>query len=63
MVETPLLSHTTNEEIKQNYQTWKKDIQSGLAPEKIADCIEFAYNQPQDVCIREIVIAKTKQAS
>ncbi|CAM8319892.1 MULTISPECIES: SDR family oxidoreductase [Morganella] len=62
VVETPLLSHTTNEEIKQNYQIWKKEIQSGLDPEKIADCIQFAYQQPQDVCIREIVIAKTRQA-
>lgn len=61
VVETPLLSHTTDEEIKENYIEWKKSIESGLDPEKIANCIEFAYNQPQDVCIREIVIAKTKQ--
>lgn len=61
VVETPLLSHTTNEDIKNNYNEWKKSIESGLNPEKIASCVEFAYNQPQDVCIREIVIAKTKQ--
>ncbi|WGX75030.1 hypothetical protein QJS64_13105 [Paraclostridium bifermentans] len=47
--------------IKDNYNEWKKTIESGLDPEKIASCVEFAYNQPQDVCIREIVIAKTKQ--
>lgn len=39
----------------------EKTIESGLDPEKIASCMEFAYNQPQNVCIREIVIAKTKQ--
>lgn len=61
VVETPLLSHTTNEEIKDNYNEWKKSIESGLDPNQIANCVEFAYNQPQDVCIREIVIAKTKQ--
>lgn len=61
VVETPLLSHTSNEEIKSNYNEWKKSIESGLEPQKIAECISFAYNQPQDVCIREIVIAKTKQ--
>jgi len=61
VVETPLLSHTTDENIKSNYNEWKKTIEKGLDPEKIASCVEFAYNQPQDVCIREIVIAKTKQ--
>lgn len=61
VVETSLLSHTTDEEIKSNYNEWKKSIEAGLEPEKIASCIEFAYNQPQDICIREIVIAKTKQ--
>lgn len=61
VVETPLLSHTTNEGIKAGYNEWKKSIEAGLEPQKIADCVAFAYNQPQDVCIREIVIAKTKQ--
>ena len=61
IVETPLLSHTTDENIKANYNEWKNSINSGLEPEKIASCVEFAYNQPQDICIREIVIAKTKQ--
>lgn len=61
VVETPLLSHTTDVNIKDNYNEWKKTIEAGLDLEKIASCVEFAYNQPQDVCIREIVIAKTKQ--
>lgn len=62
VVETPLLSHTTNEEIKADYNVWKKSINGGMDPDKIADCIMFAYNMPQDVCVREIVIAKTNQA-
>ena len=61
VVETPLLSHTSNENIKTSYNAWKESIESGLEPQKIAECIAFAYNQPQDVCIREIAISKTKQ--
>lgn len=61
VVETELLSHTTDNNIKENYNEWKKSIESSLDASKIASCVEFAYNQPQDVCIREIVIAKTKQ--
>lgn len=61
VVETPLLSHTSDQEIKDNYNIWKKTINGGLDTGKIADCVLFAYNMPQDVCVREIVIAKTKQ--
>lgn len=62
VVETPLLSHTSNKDIVDTYNEWKKTIEGGLHPQTIADCVLFAYQQPQDVCIREIVIAKTKQA-
>lgn len=61
VVETPLLSHTTDETIKGNYNEWKKVIDGGLDPAEISNCVEFAYNAPQNVCIREIVVAKTKQ--
>lgn len=62
VVETPLLSRTSNEEIKHNYNEWKVTINGGLDADKIADCALFAYQMPQDVCVREIIIAKTKQA-
>ena len=61
VVETPLLSHTSNEEIKNNYNHWKESIDGGLDVSQIADCALFAYKMPQNVCVREIVIAKTKQ--
>ena len=61
VVETPLLSHTSNQEIKDDYNLWKQSIEGGLEPARIADCAWFAYQMPQDVCVREIVIAKTKQ--
>ena len=36
-------------------------LDGGLEPAQIADCAWFAYQMPQSVCVREIVIAKTKQ--
>lgn len=60
-VETELLSHTTSNDIKDNYDAWKKDMGGVLAPEDIARAVSFAYQQPQNVCVREILIAPTKQ--
>ena len=60
-VETELLSHTTSKSIKNDYAKWKKDMGKILSPKDIANSILFAYEQPQNVCIREIVIAATKQ--
>lgn len=62
VVETELLSHTTSAAIIDGYKEWKANtIEQGLNPDDIARAIEFAYVQPQNVCIREIVIADTKQ--
>lgn len=62
VVETELLSHTTNAAIVDGYKQWKAStIEQGLNPDDIARAIEFAYTQPQNVCIREIVIADTRQ--
>ncbi|MGF1787520.1 SDR family oxidoreductase [Photobacterium swingsii] len=60
-VETELLSHTTSEEIKAGYEDWKQYMGGILAPQDIANAISYAYNQPQNVCIREIVLAATRQ--
>ena len=60
-VETELLSHTTSAEIKNGYEDWKKNMGGVIIPENIADSVYFAYIQPQNVCIREIVIAATRQ--
>lgn len=61
-VETELLSHTTSEAIKTGYEAWKKEMGGVLSAEDIANAIDYAYHQPQGVCVREIVIAATKQA-
>ena len=63
-VETELLSHTTSDEIKTGYQAWKQDMGGKvLSPEDVAHAIEYAYSQPQYVCIREIVLAATRQGA
>jgi NADP-dependent 3-hydroxy acid dehydrogenase YdfG len=61
-VETELLGHTTSSAIKEGYEAWKKDIGGALSSEDIARSIVFAYEQPQHLCIREIVICPTRQA-
>ncbi|MFD2644759.1 SDR family oxidoreductase [Pseudomonas japonica] len=62
-VETELLGHTTDEGIKQGYQQWKQQDMGGqvLAADDVASAIAYAYQQPQHVCIREIVLAATRQ--
>lgn len=60
-VETELLSHTTSQEIIDGYEQWKDSMGGALAPIDVANAVSFAYAQPQNVCIREIVLAATKQ--
>jgi len=60
-VETELLSHTTSDQIIAGYESWKESMGGVISPDDIANTVTFSYNQPQNVCIREIVIAPTKQ--
>ncbi|MGL4446215.1 SDR family oxidoreductase [Shewanella sp.] len=60
-VETELLSHTTRDDIKANYHEWKKHMGGVIAPENVAAAALFAWQQPQNVCVREIVLAPTRQ--
>lgn len=63
-VETELLSHTTSEAIKSGYQDWKQSMGGTvLSPQNVADAIRFALEQPQNVCVREIVLAATRQGA
>ena len=54
-VETALLSHTTSEEIKDGYNDWKEFMGGVMDPTAVADAAVFAFEQPQNVCVREIV--------
>ena len=60
-VETELLGHTTSQEIKDGYEAWKTGMGGVLSADDIARSVIFAHGQPQNVCIREIVIAATRQ--
>lgn len=60
-VETELLSHTTDDAIKAGYQDWKVQMGGVIAPENVAAAALFAWQQPQNVCVREIVLAPTRQ--
>lgn len=60
-VETELLSHTSDAEIIKGYEDWKESMNGVIIPDDIARSIEFVYSQPQNVNIRELVIAATRQ--
>lgn len=59
--ETELISHTTSDEIIADYDQWKKDMGGVICADDVAGAIEFVYAQPQNVCIRELVISATRQ--
>lgn len=62
--ETELLSHTTDGEVVKGYNDWKKEM-GGLTMDAkhIADVALQMYEMPQEVTIREVVLAPTKQVS
>jgi NADP-dependent 3-hydroxy acid dehydrogenase YdfG len=59
--ESELLSHTTSEQIKDGYEDWKASIGGVLKADDVARSVVFAYQQPQSMCIREIVLTPTRQ--
>ena len=60
-VDTELLSHTTSDDIINGYEDWKGTMGGALEADDIARSVEYAYQQPQGVCVREIVICATRQ--
>jgi len=61
VVETELLGHTTSDKIKDDYRSWKTTMGKALEAVDIANVVLFAFQQPQHVCLREIVIGPTQQ--
>ncbi|MGL6070844.1 SDR family oxidoreductase [Craterilacuibacter sp.] len=59
--ETELLGHTSSQEIKDGYNAWKEGMGGVISAEDIAEAVRYAYEQPQHLCIREIVLAATRQ--
>ncbi len=61
-VETELLSHTTNQDYIDGYQEWKQTMGGKVInPTPVAKSALFMYEMPQEVSIRELLIATTKQ--
>lgn len=60
--ETELLSHTTDNDIINGYNQWKETMGGkSMDPRHVATSVKFMYEMPQEVNIRELVIAPTKQ--
>ncbi len=55
---TEIISHTSNEKYRND---WKENAGDLLDPLDVAASIAYAYEQPQRVCVREIVICPTTQ--
>lgn len=60
-VETEILDHGSFKEITDGIKKWKESIGGALKPSVVAEAMLFAYQQPQSVCMREIVLAPTLQ--
>lgn len=60
-VKTEILDQAASQEIKDFHPSYKRESYENLQSEDIARTILFAYQQPQNVCIREIVICPTRQ--
>lgn len=60
--ETELLTHTTDDKALSDYQQWKQSM-GGLTldPVEVAKTVKYMYDMPQEVSIREVLIAATKQ--
>ncbi len=60
-VETDILNQGSFSEITDGIKKWKESIGGALHPRSVAQAILYAYQQPQSVCVREIVLAPTLQ--
>ncbi len=56
-----IMSHTASDAIRESYEDWKSELGGVLDADDVARAVLFAYQQPPNVCVREIVIAPTRQ--
>ncbi|GEP19653.1 SDR family oxidoreductase [Pediococcus argentinicus] len=60
--ETELLTHVTDDSALSDYESWKQTMGGiTLDPKHVAQSVKFIYDMPQEVNIREIDIAATRQ--
>jgi NADP-dependent 3-hydroxy acid dehydrogenase YdfG len=60
-VQTELISSTRSESIKETYDAYRDEIGGALDPAELARTMLFAYQQPQHLCIWEMVVTPTRQ--
>ncbi|MGQ1908246.1 SDR family oxidoreductase [Marinifilum sp. RC60d5] len=61
-VKTELLGHTTDQSIIDGYNDWKESVGAvNITATDVAQTIKYAYELPQAVSLREIIITDTKQ--
>lgn len=61
-VGTELLGHTTDQGIIDGYNDWKESVGAvNITPADVAKTIKYAYEMPQSVSLREIIITDTMQ--
>lgn len=61
-VGTELLGHTTDKGIIDGYNEWKESVgATNITPNDVARTIKYAYEMPQSVSLREIIITDTMQ--
>lgn len=61
MVETALVDSSTDATAREGWWEYANQIGGALQPESIAESILFAYQMPQDVCVREMIVCPTRQ--
>lgn len=61
LIETELLHHTSDPGIVADYQAYKDSVGGAISPDVVSDMIKHVYELPQNVCIREVVLAPTTQ--
>lgn len=61
MVDSELTSGTSNPQILADREIYREQIGGALQGADIARAMLFAYQQPQNLCIWEMVVAPTKQ--
>jgi NADP-dependent 3-hydroxy acid dehydrogenase YdfG len=61
-VTTELLGHTTDKNIIDGYNQWKENVGAvNITAADVARTVKFAYELPQSVLLREIIITDTMQ--
>ncbi len=61
MVATDLIYGTKDKAARDGWLSYANQIGGALKPESIAETILWAYQMPQSVCVREVVVCPTKQ--